>query len=56
MSKADLYEAASDAPPPPEGAILVSARDDRGLDELRAAVQDALGVVARVTGVAREAT
>ena len=50
VSKADLYDAADAPPPPPDGALLVSVRQGRGLPELRAAVLDALAVVRRLTG------
>jgi nucleolar GTP-binding protein len=50
VSKVDLYDAADAPPPPPEGALLVSVRQERGLPELRAAVLDALAVVRRLTG------
>ena len=55
VSKADLYEAAGDAPEPPPGALLVSAREGRGLEELRERVLGALDVVADVTARQREA-
>ena len=55
VSKADLYEAAEGAPPPPEGALLVSAREERGVGELRERVLEALDVVADVTSRQREA-
>ena len=50
VSKADLSDAADAPPPPPDGALLVSVRQGRGLPELRAAVLDALAVVRRLTG------
>jgi len=53
VAKGDLYDAATCAPAP-EGALLVSAKDDLGLDDLRARVASVLDIVARVTRRQRE--
>ena len=50
VATAGRYDAADAPPSPPDGALLVSVRQGRGLPELRAAVLDALAVVRRLTG------
>ena len=53
VAKADLYAAAKDPAPAPDGALLVSARDGTGVAELRARLEAALAAVAAAVATRR---